>query len=292
METMVEKKEAHPVGPAFWQTSGADPGQMSGVVPGGLEVARRHRLLVERFPRADGDPWRGTEVDAASGGLCTGSYFSALGKGKLRQPGFPQLSAIADVLGFPVELWGLPPELWDEYLAQHPPRGGFRSVAPGHPVPRVPAGEELAGLLNGLFEERPNPATGEPFTEDEVAMRSGGRLTAGQIAWMRSGNQQDPPPELWLVTISNIFDVPYSYWSSGSSGAGLEGEAGGGEAGGDRAPAPLDTVEVGLLGAVRTLPRTDREAVLSLVRRLAAAGGTAEAEAGTGVGDGAREVTA
>ena len=229
-----------------------------GHIPGGPEVARRFRLLLDMFPRADGERWRGAEVEEASGGAVTGSYFSALVKGKFQRPGIVQLSALSDVIGFPFELWRLPTELWDEYLEQNPARGSFRTAAPGRPVPRVPQGAELANLVEKLF------AWG-PYTEKEVAVRSRGRLTAGQIERMRSGGQAEAPPELQLITLSHVFGVPYTYWY--------------GRDGGDEHPYPpedfdaLDASEYELVGVCRTLSHQHREAVMSLVQRLAAGTG-------------------
>ena len=227
-------------------------------VPGGPEVARRFRLLLDMFPRADGERWRGAEVEEASGGVVTGSYFSALIKGKFQRPGLIQLSALADVIGFPFELWRLPTELWEEYLEQNPARGSFRTVAPGRPVPRVPQGAELAALVEELF------ARG-PYTEKEVAIRSHGRLTVGQIEQMRSGEQTEAPPELQLITLSHIFGVPYTYWY----GRGSKEHPYPAESYPPEDFDALDAAEYELVGVCRTLSHQHREAVMTLVQRLA-----------------------
>ena len=182
-------------------------------LPSGKEVGGRVDLLLHRFVRADGEPWRPVEIEEATGGQVTSSYVSALTRGKFRRPGIKQLSLIADVMGFPFELWRMEPELWDEELKKHKTRGGFRAPSRGgQPVPRVPCGDELAGLVDALFAHQPDPATGEPYTEEGVAMRSRGRLSAEEVRLFRAGEQLGPPPEIKLLALADVFDVAASYW--------------------------------------------------------------------------------
>lgn len=200
-------------------TIGDASGGPSAGLPNGEEVAKRFVLLLEKFPRGDGEPWRPVEIEEATGHQVSGSYVVALKKGKFKRPGLKQLSLIADVVGFPFELWRTEPEFWDEELKKHKVRGGLRGPAqvPGGartPLRRVPAGEDLGRLVDDLFRNKKNPATDEPYTEEGVAARSRGRLTAEEIRLMRRGEQEEPPPELKLVALSDIFDVPTSYWFS------------------------------------------------------------------------------
>ena len=90
-------------------------------LPGRTEMARRFGLLLERFPRADGDPWRGREMEEATDGEITTSYFSALRAGKFCRPGAHHLDLIADAMGFPPVLFRLDPVLWDEVAGGRPP---------------------------------------------------------------------------------------------------------------------------------------------------------------------------
>lgn len=185
---------------------------MADGLPSGKEVEGRVDLLLRTFPRADGEPWRPVEIEEATGHQVTSSYVSALKAGKFKRPGLKQLSLIADVVGFPFELWRVEPEMWDEELKKHKERGGFRAPPRGQPVPRVPCGDELAGLVEYLFEGRPDPVTGEPYTADGVAMRSRGRLSAEEVRLFRTGEQLGPPPEIKLLALADVFDVAASYW--------------------------------------------------------------------------------
>ena len=235
----------------------------SGHVPGGPEVAQRFSLLLDMFPRADGERWRGAEVEAASGGAVTGSYFSALIKGKFQRPGLVQLSALSDVIGFPFELWRLPKELWGEYLEQNPARGSFRTAAPGRPVPRVPCGAELANLVEKLFAEG-------SYTEKEAVLRGRGRLTVEQLERMRSGEQVEAPSELQLITLSHIFGVPYTYWYGQDSEDGRPYST---ESYSSKDFESLGCAEHELVGVYRGLSHQHQEAVMTLVQHLGVGSG-------------------
>jgi len=212
------------------------------------EIARKLDLLLERFPKADGRRWRGVDVERATGGAVSSSYFSGLRRAKFDDPGLKRLSLVADVIGFPFELWRLDPAEWEEELARHrehawqardhrshvvgdaqdPGEYRARDVTRDDPFvaafglyeedvtvpesPRIPAGEELADLLNILFESKPDPRTGSPYTNDRVARLSRARLTREQIARMRAGGQTAPPAEITLIALSQVFGVPVSYW--------------------------------------------------------------------------------
>lgn len=201
--------------------------------PKGDSIAHKLDLLLKKFPRADGEPWRGVEIEEATGGEVSSAYFSGLRKGKWKQPGMKQLSLIADVMGFPFELWRTDPEHWDDLLKTQRRTTGYRSPAgsmvaahyTGAPdqatrleeyvVPRIPYGQELAALLNMLFESKPDPATGASYTDQRVAELSRDRITAQEIAAMRDASYDSPPPEIKLIALSEVFEVSPSYWYAG-----------------------------------------------------------------------------
>lgn len=91
-------------------------------LPLGDEIARRFELLLDRFRRADGEPWRAVEIEAATGRRVTSSYTSALRKGKFQSPGIPHLRCIAETMGFPFDLWYVEPEEWDWVPGGRPPQ--------------------------------------------------------------------------------------------------------------------------------------------------------------------------
>ena len=90
-------------------------------LPSGEEIAWRFNFLLDRFPRADGEPWRGAEIEAASGRRVTSAYISALRKGKFQSPGIAHLRSISETMGFPFELWYVDPGEWDHVPGGRPP---------------------------------------------------------------------------------------------------------------------------------------------------------------------------
>src|SRR5918999_3460146 len=117
-------------------------------VPGecGMHIAERFEMLLAAHPHPDGRTWSGQEIDAATGGVVTRSYVTNLRKGRIENPGYEKLRAIAKALGFPPEMW------FDEDLGSE---GGS---------PPQPEGRGIPGRVEHLFEAVKNPKTGESYT--------------------------------------------------------------------------------------------------------------------------------
>src|ERR687895_255356 len=71
----------------------------------GLRISQKFEALRERYRRPDGTRWNGQQLQDATGGVVTRSYVSMMSKGKIENPGFDKLRAIAKAMGFPPELW-------------------------------------------------------------------------------------------------------------------------------------------------------------------------------------------
>jgi len=56
------------------------------------------------YRRPDGRRWSGQEIDEATGGVVTRSYVTNLRKGRIDNPGFEKLRAIAKAMGFAPEV--------------------------------------------------------------------------------------------------------------------------------------------------------------------------------------------
>jgi transcriptional regulator with XRE-family HTH domain len=103
----------------------------------------------------------------------TRSYFTNLRKGRIENPGYEKMLAIARAMG-------LPPALWFE-------------DAPGDGTQIVPErGQAFASRVGHLFATIRHPATGEPYTDSEVARLSVGGLTEEDVEGMRTGKIADP----------------------------------------------------------------------------------------------------
>jgi transcriptional regulator with XRE-family HTH domain len=70
-----------------------------------MHIARKLEGLLETYRRPDGRRWSGQEIDEATGGIVTRSYVTNLRKGRIENPGFEKMKAIAKAMGFAPEVW-------------------------------------------------------------------------------------------------------------------------------------------------------------------------------------------
>jgi transcriptional regulator with XRE-family HTH domain len=104
-----------------------------------LHVAQRFERLLEIYRRPDGQRWGGAELEKATGGIVTRSYVTNLRKGRMDNPGFEKMRAIAKAMGFPPHVW-FEEDLGDE--------GGPHAG---------PERRDIPGRLEHLFEIIKNP---------------------------------------------------------------------------------------------------------------------------------------
>jgi transcriptional regulator with XRE-family HTH domain len=127
-----------------------------------LHAALRFERLLDTHRRPGGSRWTGQHIDEATGGVVTRSYVTNLRKGRIENPGYEKMLAIAKAMGFPPEAW-----------FEDAPAGGER--------PAPVEGRDIAGRVGHLFENIVHhPRTGEPYTNAEVARMSAGGLTEGR----------------------------------------------------------------------------------------------------------------
>ena len=111
-----------------------------------MHVAQRFERFLEIYRRPDGQRWGGAELQKATGGIVSRSYVTNLRKGRMENPGFEKMRAIAKAMGFPPEMW------FEEDLGGE---GG---------APPQPEGRGIPGRVEHLFEVVKNPKTGESYT--------------------------------------------------------------------------------------------------------------------------------
>ena len=70
-----------------------------------MHVAQKFETLLEMYRRPDGLRWSGQEIDEATAGVVTRSYVTNLRKGRIENPGYEKLAAMAKAMGFPPEVW-------------------------------------------------------------------------------------------------------------------------------------------------------------------------------------------
>src|SRR5919107_1559315 len=99
-----------------------------------MHIAQKFEALVEIYRRPDGRKWSGQEIDEATGGVVTRSYITNLRKGRIENPGYAKLAAMAKAMGFVPEVW------FEEGLSDG------RSIGQGE------ESRDVAGRLEHLFE--------------------------------------------------------------------------------------------------------------------------------------------
>jgi transcriptional regulator with XRE-family HTH domain len=157
-----------------------------------MHIAQKFEALLEMYRRPDGHKWTGAELDDATGGVVTRSYVTNLRKGRIENPGYEKLAAMAKAMGFP-------PEVWFE-----------EGIGDGRPTIRDGESRGLAGRLEHLFEVVRNPKTGEPYTNSEVARMTLGDLSEEDVERIRTGVVSDPTVGQ-VAALASVFGVEPSY---------------------------------------------------------------------------------
>jgi transcriptional regulator with XRE-family HTH domain len=157
-----------------------------------MHIAQKFEGLLEMYRRPDGRRWSGQEIDEATGGIVTRSYITNLRKGRIENPGYEKLKAIAKVMRFP-------PELWFEDF---------------HTAVQFEATDQrlsFSDRANHLFESIRDERTGEPYTNAQVARMSLGDITEEEVEGIRDGSIPNPPLNK-VVALANVFGVHPSYF--------------------------------------------------------------------------------
>jgi transcriptional regulator with XRE-family HTH domain len=111
-----------------------------------MHVAQKFELLLDTYRRPDGHEWTGAQLAKATGGVVPRSYVTNLRKGRMDNPGYEKMRAIAKAMGFPPEVW------FEDGL------GEWRSIG------QAEESHAVAGRLEHLFEVVRNPKTEESLT--------------------------------------------------------------------------------------------------------------------------------
>jgi transcriptional regulator with XRE-family HTH domain len=70
-----------------------------------MHVSQRFEELLDSYRHPDGSRWTGQQIDEATDGLVTRSYFVNLRKGRINSPGHEKMAAIAKAMGFSPAAW-------------------------------------------------------------------------------------------------------------------------------------------------------------------------------------------
>ena len=157
-----------------------------------MHVAQKFEHLIDTYRHTDGRRWTGQEIDEVTGGVVSRSYVTNLRKGRIENPGYEKLAAMAKAMGFP-------PEVWFE-----------DSLGEGRLIGQAEQSRGVAGRLEHLFEVVRNPKTAKPYTNGEVARMTLGDLSEGDVQRIRTGAISDPTVGQ-VAALASVFGVEPSY---------------------------------------------------------------------------------
>ena len=172
-----------------------------------MRISQKFELFRDRYRREDGGKWSGQDLQNATGGVVTRSYVSMLRKGKIENPGFDKLRAIARAMGFS-------PELWFEEAGE---------IGRAARIEQPAKMRNIADRLNHLFEVIKNQRTGEPYSDADIARLSLGDLTAEDVGGIRSGKLENPSIGQ-VAALADAFGVHPSYFLETGKEPALLGE--------------------------------------------------------------------
>jgi transcriptional regulator with XRE-family HTH domain len=157
-----------------------------------MHIAHKFETLLEIYRHPDGRKWSGQEIEEATGGVVTRSYVTNLRKGRIDNPGYAKLAAMAKAMGFAPEVW------FEDGLGE------------GRSIEQAEESRGVAGRLEHLFEVIRNPKTGEPYTNGEVARMTLGDLSEEDVERVKTGAESDPSVGQ-VAALASFFGVEPSY---------------------------------------------------------------------------------
>jgi transcriptional regulator with XRE-family HTH domain len=165
------------------------------VAPGiinSMHIAQKFEHLLDTYRRPDGHRWTGQQLDEATGGVVRRSYVTNLRKGRIENPGYEKMRAIAKAMGFAPEVW------FEDGLGE------------GRSIGQTEDSRGVAGRLEHVFEVVRNPKTGEPYTNAEVARMTLGDLSEEEVERIRTGAESDLTVSQ-IAALAGVFGVEVSY---------------------------------------------------------------------------------
>jgi transcriptional regulator with XRE-family HTH domain len=111
-----------------------------------MHIAQKFEALLKMYGHPDGRKWSGQEIDEATDGVVSRSYVTNLRKGRIENPGYEKMRAIAKAMGFAPEVW------FEDGLSKE------RSIG------QAEVSYGVSAWLEHVFEIIRNPKTGDPYT--------------------------------------------------------------------------------------------------------------------------------
>lgn len=159
-----------------------------------MHASRKFEAFLNAYRRPDGGVWTGQQIQGATDGFVSRSYVTQLRKGRIANPRLDKLQALAEVMGFPPQLW----------FEDAPDPGGTQHVAP--PEQSVTISDRLEALIRTTDER-----SGEQYSNANIARLSMGALTEKEVEGIRTGAIPDPSVEQ-VLALAEAFAIDSSYF--------------------------------------------------------------------------------
>src|SRR5215218_5105527 len=130
-----------------------------------MHASRKFEALLNAYRRPDGSMWTGQQIQEATDGFVSRSYVTQLRKGRIANPRLDKLQALAELMGFPPQLW----------FEDAPDLGGTPHVA--SPEQSESISDRLEALIRTTDER-----SGEQYSNADIARLSMGALTEQEVA--------------------------------------------------------------------------------------------------------------
>ena len=131
-----------------------------------MHVAQRFELFLDTYRRPDGSQWTGQQLDEATDGVVTRSYVTNLRKGRIENPGYEKMLAIARAMGFPPALWFKEARPGGRARDRSPDGEGTRpAMPPAYAVPKAVASAERH-IFGAARERSESPRGPRPNRND------------------------------------------------------------------------------------------------------------------------------
>lgn len=152
-----------------------------------IDFGEKFLYFQDRYRKPDGRKFKLKDIERATGGYVTGAYITQLKQGRYENPGYDKLRAIAEVMGFPPELWYQPQAQLDN------------------------VGATLPEKLDFLIGTQPELENGDNSAEEEISRLSFGKISAERLYAARNG-ELDQLEASEYFALSGLFGVDISFW--------------------------------------------------------------------------------
>lgn len=176
---------------------------------------KKFRIMLAIIAAPDGGEWGPSKMNKATSGAIGTSYFNALRDGHVKVPKADKMKAVADVMGFPPQLWFKDLRWWQQTYNRWETGDDLSSLL-AQDGQQTSLQIRISRLLNNLIQLKPHRDSGEPLSDEEIASRSDGVLDSDRVSNLRDGAFTVADKDE-LAALCKVFKVSPAYWHEESS---------------------------------------------------------------------------